>query len=49
MHHFNVYDMKWNWVDEFWSATDWGLEIGGIDKFKSGELYNATVLIKRMA
>ena len=49
--HLNVYltDKKWTWVDEFWSASTWGLPVGGIRGFAAGELYNKAVRIKRMS
>jgi hypothetical protein len=51
MHHFNVYltDRDWTWVDEFWSAHDWGLAIGDIGRYERGKLYDRTVRVKRMS
>jgi len=49
--HFNVYlmDRKWTLADEFWSASDWGLSVGGIDVYAPGTLYNKAVRVKRMS
>jgi len=48
MHHFNMYDKNWNFVDDFWSAGAWGVkEIGGFFIYETsvGRKY----YIKRMS
>jgi hypothetical protein len=56
-HHFNVYDYKWNFIDEFWSGTDRKMKIGDYEKIKANKLYqlkskdlkNKIIIIKRMS
>lgn len=40
---FNLYDLNWNYLGEFWAATDFGLKKEG-DYKKDGKQF-----IKRMA
>ena len=50
VHYFNVYltDKYWTWIDEFWSASEYGLNVGDIQIYQAGELYNKAVRLKRM-
>ena len=44
---FNVYSLKWSFIEEFWAGTDYGLKkVGDYTKQKSG--YTKPVFIKRV-
>jgi len=48
MHKFNVYDMEWNFIEEFWSYNTYGIDVIG-DYITDTINYTKPVYFKRMS